>query len=316
MSVGGGSNKSNSSSTSQSNRFGFNESQSYLDAGQRAAQEQLQGSFLGTLQNYQTQIMPGIQEAQLGLINQLGLGNTPAADRVRTRYGGTGGAAGPGYRPQEYQDYEFNGLTSMDQLAQYASGENPYLQGQVDQLGDDITRQYGRFNQQLGGMFGAGGSRGSSRHGIAEGMGLESHLENYTRGVTDLRASAYDTASQAAAQLAGFDTQRYGAHQGLQGSLAGAAATRSAAAMSASASRYSADRQAETQQGAQRLAAIELAQQGLQQYQNMTFAPFQIGAGVIGNPAVLNSSWGMQTGESTSSSSGNSSGWNSSVGLW
>jgi len=59
---------------------------------------------------------------------------------------------------------------ALQQLQQQASGQNPFLQQNIDQLGADVTRQFERGlagiqNQAIG-----GGQLGGGRQGVAEGL--------------------------------------------------------------------------------------------------------------------------------------------------
>ena len=278
--LGGSSQKSSSSSNSQSqstmDKFGAQQSSTYLDPAQQWQQQQLAGGYLNQLNNWQQQ--PNDQMA--GLIEQ--------AAGPSVGYSGIGGGGGGG-------SLGAAPTAGIDQLNQFAQGSNPYLQQQVDNFGQDINDQFGVMQQRLGGQSAGAGQRGSSRQGIAEANSLGEYLGQYQRGVTDMRSNAYNQQQAAAGQVAGIESQNYGT----QGAYAGAQAA-------AAASRYGSMVNAQNVAESNRLQGVQLAMQGLQQQQNMAFNPFQIGAGIIGAPSILSQSSGFDWGQSQSSSSSSS----------
>lgn len=287
MSAGGGSSNSHTQSTSSSERFGYQEAQSYLDQSQAQAQRGLQDRFFGAMDRF--------GEQQQGM---------------ETLYGGIAGQAINGGAGFDYSGMgsgqgSSRAAYNMGGLEQFVGGQNPYLQQQVDQFGNDIDRQFGVMQQRLGGDSAAAGQRGSSRQGIAESGALGEYLNQFQQGVTNMRSNAYALQQQAATDLAGNNTARYGADSQLAGAQAGA-----------SASRYASNMNAQAQQEQLRQQGLELGMQGLQNIQASQFNPFQIGAGVIGSPSVLQNSWGLQTGSSESHSSGDAHSQNFSGGIW
>ena len=277
--LGGSSSKSKSSSESQStsDRFGFNQSSTYLDPQQQANQAQLQGGYLGALNQWQQQPGGGMGD----MLGQIG----PGPDYARQL--GTGASLGRPSAPQQ----------GINDLRQFADGSNPFLQQQVDQFGQDINDQYGVMQQRLGGQAAAAGQRGSSRQGIAEANSLGEYLGQYQRGVTNMRSNAYNQQQAAAGQVAGLEAQNYGT----QGQMYGAG-------QQAAASRYSTLANTLQAQEAQRLQGLQLGMEGLEQQQNMQFNPFQIGAGIVGAPSILSQSSGFDWGQSQSTSSSKSKG--------
>jgi len=165
------------------------------------------------------------------------------------------------------------GAFGTNQLAQFAQTMNPLTQNNIRRLGQDISDT---FRQQilpgLGSDFQAAGQRGSSRQGVAEGLAAQGALRSFGAGAADIYNNAYGQAQQSSAQLAQLGQGAQG--QFLQGQLGG-------------------------------LGAVP----GLTQAQ---FMPFQIGAGIVGQPSTLTSSFGLdqRTARSQSSGSGSGSGLN------
>lgn len=239
MSGGGG--HSTTKSFSESSGFDASQAQStsgsYLDAAQQQAQQGFQNRFYDQVGQYQA---PGglMQAGALGAGFREQLGATPFIEGLR-------GAAQYG----------------TGQLGQFASGQNPYLNAQVGQLGEDVGRQ---FREQIlpgiGGQFQGAGQRGSSRQGVAEGLAAQGALDQFTRGATNLRAGAYGQQIDAAGQLAGLGVQ--GANQ-LYG---------------------------------QQQAGFANTQQGLGDIRAQQLRPFEIGASIFGDPTAL--SFAQSTSES------------------
>lgn len=240
MSLGG--NAQQSSSQAQSTTIGGSQGTTFLDPAQQAAQQNLIGGFNDVLSGSQgVQNYYGNQQNQLLNQNQL---------------------------------YAQQGVGGQDAAAQFAQQQNPYLQNQIDQFGQDISRQFGILNQQLGGQYQQAGQRGSSRQGIAQAQGLDASLRNYVQGVTDLRSQAYQQQQQAA-------------FQSVQQNLA--------------------ERALQQQAIGQGLTGIGQAQQNL-------FQPFQIGSQVIGAPSVLSQQSAFNQSQSTAQSKGKGAGFSIGFG--
>lgn len=139
-------------------------------------------------------------------------------------YGGASGAAGTALaRAPELMETArslFTGGTefmdtltnnpAMDYFGERLSGENPHLQEQIDALQEDTGRLFREeLNPAIVSEAVAGGSLGGGRHGVAQGLAMESAAREFTRGATALR-SADMTARDSAAATA------------LQGSLSAA----------------------------------------------------------------------------------------------
>jgi hypothetical protein len=197
----------------------------------------------------------GAQMAQQGAYGLRASGNQ-AGRYAQNMFGNS---AGYGGRAQQ----------GFHQLRQYAMGENPMLNNQIQQYGQDIGQN---LNQNIMPGINAGfqnaGQRGSSRQGIAQGLAAQGAMEEFGRGATELRSNAYNQglgASQAMTQF-GLQGQQGMAGLGMQGL---------------------------GQQGA--------AYQGMGQFAdtmsnigqfgyNAQFQPFQVGAEVIGDPTTLSRS--------------------------
>jgi hypothetical protein len=232
MSLGGSSQKSSSSGSSIG--FGEQASRTYLNPFQQQAQQQLIGDYQASLQPFGQRYQP--------MTNDL-LGRNLAMTSTAPTAG-------------------------MNQLNQFAQQGNPFLQQSIDQFGQNLSDQFGRTVQQIGGNAQLAGQRGSSRQGIAEGMAFEEMLDTYGQGVTALQSDAYNQQQAAAGQYAMLEQQqRAQAAQAAQAGLAGIG----------------------------------------QAYQNY-FSPFQIGAGIIGAPQILSDAYGydFRAAEQESKGSGGS----------
>lgn len=233
MALGFGGSSSSGKSTSSGYGYGLDINQSYLDPYQQANQQQLVNSYFGA--------QPGAPTYQ-PMTNQL-LG-------MNLNYAGQQPTYG------------------MTQLNQFAQQGNPYLQASIDQYGQNLSQQFGRTLQQIGGGAQLAGQRGSSRQGIAEGMAFQDMLDTYSQGVTGMQSAAYGQQQQAAQQYALFEAQQRALGQ-----------------------------QA-TMQGLQ----------GIGQATANYFSPFTIGAGIIGAPSVLSSGLGLDYQEQQSKSKSSSGG--------
>lgn len=267
-----GGKKSSERTSSQSSSYGEGQniglSGSYLDAGQRAAQEQLQGSFFNRL--------PTMFGRTTGATNEV---NT----RYRMNQGQYGQLANQaGAQAGQFYNAANQGLAG---LGQFASGQNPYLQAQIAQLGMNIGQQ---FREQilpgLGSQFAQAGQRGGSRHALAAGLGADRAMQQFAQGATALGSNAYNQQLAANQALAQYGMSGFGQAQNTQ--LA-------------------------AQQG--QLAGVQGMASFMPQAQNAQMMPFQIGASVIGAPSVLN--YGLDYGYNIDSSQSSSKGKSSSSGL-
>lgn len=81
----------------------------------------------------------------------------------------------------------------------YANAQNPYAMQQVGQLGQNLGQF---FREQLnpsitGSAVGVGGL-GGSRQGIAQGMGVNSMMQQFQQGATGIMNNAYNTGANMA----------------------------------------------------------------------------------------------------------------------
>ena len=108
---------------------------------------------------------------------------------------------------------------SLQALQNQAFGQNPNLQLQIDQLGQDINRQFQRQTSGAGGIgtqaIGAGQTAGGGRGQVATGIQGEEALRQFTRGATSLRSDDIGRQLSAAAQAAGLQGQAGGQLAGL-----------------------------------------------------------------------------------------------------
>jgi hypothetical protein len=274
VSIGGGSQSSKSSSTMS--RDAFDVSGTYFDPQQQANQGQFQGQFLNQLGQ------GGFDQS--GVIGQ-------GMNYMRNQFQG----AQQGL--QRFQNQNMPMISQMGQSAQYGANalrafsqqNNPYLNSQIAQYGQDIGQNL-RENILPG--IGSGsqlaGQRGSSRQGIAEGMAINSAQQQFGRGAGDMRMQAYGQQQNAANQLAQLGQQGY--LQGMQQNLA-----------------------AQGQYGQNLGQYGTYQQQGFQNLQQNALNPFQIGASVIGDPTALQFGYGQDTARSKST--GRSSGGSASIGF-
>ena len=287
--MGGSLSSSKSSSKSQSTQESFvDPSQApFLQQLRQAAQgltadqQQEIGSLFGLSQGLQgqgQQFLGGLQgtQQQLGQFGQAGFGQGQAGiDALTGIAQGTNPAA--------------------QALQQQAQGQNPFLQQQIGQLGEDVTRQFERGISATNLEAVGGGQLGGGRQGVAQGLLGESATRQFAQGATALRNQDLNRQFQASSQLlqqqgfAGAQLGGLGQQQGL-------------------------GNQASALQGF--LGQGQLGLGGLGQLQgqfNLGFSPFQAEfsplqslAGIIGGPTVL--SQGQSTGSSKGSSFGVSGG--------
>ena len=231
------------------------------------------GSLFGLSEGLQGQgqgFLGGLQgtQGQLGQFGQAGFGQGQAGiDALTGIAQGTNPAA--------------------QALQAQATGQNPFLQQQIDQLGGDITRQFERGLQGVRGEAVGGGQLGGGRQGVAEGLLGESAQRQFAQSSTALRNADLGRQLQASSGLLGFQGQaagqlgQLGQQQGLQN-------------------------QQSQLQGLLGQGQLGLGGLGALQGQfNLGFSPFQAEfsplqslAGIIGGPTVL--SQGQSTGSASS----------------
>ena len=241
--------------------------------GLQGQQQQQIGSLFGLSEGLQGQgqgFLGGLQgtQGQLGQFGQAGFGQGQAGiDALTGIAQGTNPAA--------------------QALQAQATGQNPFLQQQIDQLGGDITRQFERGLQGVRGEAVGGGQLGGGRQGVAEGLLGESAQRQFAQSSTALRNADLGRQLQASSGLLGFQGQaagqlgQLGQQQGLQN-------------------------QQSQLQGLLGQGQLGLGGLGALQGQfNLGFSPFQAEfsplqslAGIIGGPTVL--SQGQSTGSASS----------------
>ena len=268
--------------------LGFSKSKSQATSEERSFVDPAQAPFLQNLR----QQAGGLQQQQQGQIGQLfGLsqsllgqggsflgGINQSVGQLQQGFGNQqqqfGGAIGQGFEA-------LGGIAggtnpALQSLQRQATGQNPFLQTQIDQLGGDINRQFERGQQSIRGQAVGAGGLGGGRQGVAEGILGESAQREFARGATSLRSQDIGRQLQASQAVLGAQGQA-GAQlgqQGLQGLLG--------------------------QQGLQQagqLGAGQLGLGGLGQLGGLfdlgfapfgaEFSPLQSLAGIIGGPTVL-----------------------------
>lgn len=105
---------------------------------------------------------------------------------------------------QQFMDIG-SGQTSAQQfMASRLGATNPHLQGVIDSLGENVTRQLGRTlgTDVAGEAAGVRGAFGGSRHGIREGMATEDANRTFAQGAQELLYSDYAAQPAIAESLA------------------------------------------------------------------------------------------------------------------
>ena len=267
---------SKSSSSSQGSTFVDQNQQPFLDAlrsGATNLQGQLQGPISGLFDlgaNLQNQGQDFLSQIP-GLSELLASGGGQGGQQF-SQQAGQGFAGGLDALTQQTQ----GGTFAQQQLKRIAGGNDPAVQGSIDQLSNDITRN---FNQLLPGIESqaiGGGQLGGGRQGVAQGLLGQSSIDAFQRGATDIRLGDLDRQLGASGQLGGLQLGAAGQLGGLgqqgflgQGQL--------------------------TQQGQLGAGQLNLGgQQALPSQFNLGLAPFaaQFGplqslADIIGSPTVL-----------------------------
>lgn len=240
--------------------------------GLQGQQQQQIGSLFGLaggLQGQGQDLLGGLTgtQGQLGQFGQAGFGQ---------------GQAGI----QGLQDIVSGANPAAQALQQQASGQNPFLQTQINQLGEDITQQFQRGISATNVEAVGAGQLGGGRQGVAQGLLGEAAGDQFARASTALRNQDLGRQLQASSGLLGFQGQAAGQLAGL-GQQQGLG------------------NQASQLQGLLGQGQLGLGGLGALQGQfNLGFSPFQAEfsplqslAGIIGGPTVLS------TGQSTGSAS-------------
>ena len=261
MSLGASSSSSRSSSQSSSLQMGedYQLTGSYLDPVQQQQQLAFQGQFADRLMGPGG---PGIGQQNQQLRRWTG------NDRRRLN-------AFSGQTDARMRDFRQDYNQGAGALNMFAQQNNPYLQAQIGQLGQNIGQQ---FREQIlpgiGSQATLAGQRGSSRQGVAEGIASRGAMQAFAQGATGLQNNAYNQQLAAAQSLGqmGLAGQQFSGQQTL---------------------------------GAQQLRG-QLSNDSFARQASNTFMPFQIGSSVFGAPQALNfgMGYGYDYGQSQSSSKG------------
>ena len=277
--LGGSSSKTKSSSQSNSLDYGeqYQLSGSYLDPYQQQAQMQFQNAFNPYM---------GWGGQQNAMMNQQAQNQQGAYQQSRGSLAGFR-QFGAGSINNFRQDLN----QGTNALAQFAQQNNPFLQQQIGQLGQNIGQQY---REQILPGIGSGaqmaGQRGSSRQGVAEGIAARGAMQAFSEGATGLQNNAYNQQLNAAQALSGI---------GMQGTLGASGQNLQALGM----------------QGALMGQQQDYLGNVWQQQLANQFTPFQIGASIYGAPSVLNFGMGYGYDYGQSSSTSSSKGRSSSLDL-
>ncbi len=184
--------------------------------------------------------------------------------------------------------FDFEGSDFFANLQNLANPiADPFLQDQIDLLGEDIATQVNRILPGVDSEFIDSGTAGGSRNQIERALTNEAGLREFSRGASSLRSDALSRA---------LDANR----AGIGAELSAADLNRSTALSAGDLSnRSGATTIAAAQTGLNsldNLLALNLAPYGAQ------FSPLLNLATILGNPTVL--SEGQSTGQSESSSFG------------
>ena len=282
--------KSKSQSTSEQSTF--------VDQAQAPFLQQLRQSAQGLAGQQQQQIGP-----QLGALGQnlsaQGQGFLGGLQGTQGQLGGLGGAGfGQGQAGIDALTGIAQGTSPAAQALQaQATGQNPFLNQQIEQLGGDITRQFERGLTGIESQAIGGGQLGGGRQGVAEGLLGESAQRQFAQGATSLRSQDIGRQLQASQALlgaqgaAGGQLGQLGQQQGLgnqQAQLQGLLG--------------------QGQLGLGGLGALQgQFNLGLSPFQ-AEFSPLQSLAGIIGGPTVLSQGQSQGTASAFSVQAGGGGG--------
>ncbi len=202
--------------------LGFSKSKSQSSSEQSTFVDEAQAPFLQALR----QAGLNLSEQQQGQIGQLfGLGSGLSAQGQ----GFLGGLQGTQQQLGQFGGAGFGqGQGGIDALAgiaggtnpaaqalqQQATGQNPFLQQQIGQLGEDVTRQFERGLAATNAQAVGAGQLGGGRQGVAQGLLGEAATQQFARGATQLRSDDIGRQLQASQSLLGAQA---GAGQALGG---------------------------------------------------------------------------------------------------
>lgn len=174
MSIGGSSSKS--SSQQQSNSQATSQAVSGSTSSQSIAFSDLFQNLFGGASNAAAKAVGGGQLQ--GAANQLFTGGMDFFKNL-------GGDAGTSY------------------LNSRITGENPILDEQISQLGEDTGRFFReQINPAITSRAVSGGNLGGGRQGVAQALGADAATRQYTQGVTQLRLGDQQARDSAALEVA------------------------------------------------------------------------------------------------------------------
>lgn len=149
-----------SSSSSSSQQAPWREQQPFLTQGFQGAQNWLQNQQANPNQN----VLQG-QQAQL--------------DNAASGFGGA--------IPSAQATNQMFSNTEM-----LHPGSNPYLQGTIDNLGQNVTQQMQRNNNTINQNAAGAGNFGGSRQGVAQGLNAESANRQFQQGTNQILMDNYN----------------------------------------------------------------------------------------------------------------------------
>jgi len=274
--------------------LGFSKSKSASESSQSTFVDPSQGPFLQALRSAGLDVT----QEQLGSIGQLfgqseqlqGLGQNFLGGLGQTQ-GQLGQLGGAGFGQGQAGIEGLQGIVSgqnpaAQALQQQAQGQNPFLQQQIGQLGEDVTRQFERGLAATNAQAVGAGQLGGGRQGVAQGLLGESATRQFAQGATALRSQDIGRQLQASQSLLGA--------QGAAGQALGGLGQQQGLG----------NQQAQLQgllgQGQLGLGGLGQLQGqfnlGLSPFEAQ-FSPLQNFAGILGGPTVL--SEGSSTGSSS-----------------
>jgi len=106
----------------------------------------------------------------------------------------------------------------MGMMEQRASGQqNPYLQGNISALGENINQQLGIQMQGIGGRAGMAGQIGGGRQGVAEGLAVQGAQREFAQGANQMLGQDYQNQGAYAQQYLGMQQGALGGYMGAVG---------------------------------------------------------------------------------------------------
>ncbi len=191
--------------------LGFSKSKSKSESSQSSFVDPSQAPFLQALrsagldlsQQQQGQIGQLFGQSQ-GLLNQGQdfLGGIQGTQQGLGQFGGAGFGQGQG-GIDALAGIASGQNPAAQALQAQATGQNPFLQQQIGQLGEDITRQFERGIGATNAAAVGAGQLGGGRQGVAQGLLGESATRQFAQGATQLRNQDLGRQQQAATSLLG-----------------------------------------------------------------------------------------------------------------